>query len=419
MNLEKQKERAQALITRARSGDDFDRLQQDYQRFAESVSDWAEERMEEARADGRTTLHADDQRTSLVLRALLGDVKGAMADATAVRLEAQLAEREAKANLARIAGVGSGPSRSDGAVGWKAIFPSMAEYKAMSVSNDPAGGFLVQSDAGAFFDRLRPESVVLSAGPRIEPCNADALELPGLTGSTTVYPTAEKADITASDLTLAKLRIPMRKYAIYTVGSSEWFADAAHGPRQIIEMDHRRQLAARLDKDFLEGSSQTGVLGLRNQTNVTKTSLGANGAAPTLGDVIDAIERLERDNARASAVFMHPRTWKTFRKLQDGQSRYQLQPDPTEEARRSLFGVPVYLSSQISITETVGSSTDCSYIIVADMRYVALGRRDSVLVLYDPFSYSKSDQVAIRSTTRWGLGVLHDEAVEVITGVRP
>jgi HK97 family phage major capsid protein len=118
-------------------------------------------------------------------------------------------------------------------------------------------------------------------------------------------------------------------------------------------------------------------------------------------------------------MFMHPRTWNTLRKLQDGQQRYQLQPDPTAEARRSLFGVPVFLSSQISITETVGGSSDCSYIIVADMSRVVVVERSSIVVLYDPYSLSATDQVAVNTISRWGFGVLDDEAVEIIAGVRP
>ena len=53
-------------------------------------------------------------------------------------------------------------------------------------------------------------------------------------------------------------------------------------------------------------------------------------------------------------------SWNTLKTLQDLQDRYQLQPDPTAEARRSLFGVPVSLSSQISITDTAGSNSDTS-----------------------------------------------------------
>jgi HK97 family phage major capsid protein len=190
-------------------------------------------------------------------------------------------------------------------------------------------------------------------------------------------------------------------------------------PRRILQMDHERRIGAAIDADMLGGNGASRIVGFRRWNGVTVTELGAgNGATPTLGDVVDAIYRLAADNAKASAIFMHPRVWNTLRKLQDAQQRYQLQPDPTESARQSLFGVPVFISSQIAINETVGSSSDCSYIVVADMSRVVVVRRTQLVVLYDPYTSSATDQAAILTTSRWGFGVLDEEAVEVITGVR-
>lgn len=375
----------------------------------ERVSDWARDRVDAAKADGRETMHADDSRKALQLRALMGDARSAFAGA--VMMYAQ-----SKANRAKFDGDAGGRS-SEKSVN---VFPSMREYKAQAISSDPGGGYLVDAGvSGLFFDRLRPDSVVLAAGPMLVDIVSDRIRLPKLSSSVTVVRAGEGGTITDSDMALELVTLTARKYATRTIASSELFADSNPPAREILTRDHLAQLAAALDLDMLEGTGVSGkLMGLRNDPNVTKTSLGANGGAPTLGDVIDAIERLERDNAKASAIFMHPRTWKVFRKLQDTTNRYQLQPDPTEAARRSLFGVPVFLSSQVSITETVGSSTDCSYIIVADMSRVVVGKRQDMNVLYDPFSKSSTDQIVVQTTTRWGFGVLDDEAVEVITGVR-
>ena len=74
-------------------------------------------------------------------------------------------------------------------------------------------------------------------------------------------------------------------------------------------------------------------------------------------DILDTIDRFERGNASPSAIFMHPRTWATFRKLDGLQDRLQLQPDPTRDAARRLFGLPVLVSSQISITKHSARTT--------------------------------------------------------------
>jgi HK97 family phage major capsid protein len=399
----------QELIDRAESGhSDISVLREEFGRWSVAKQDELRRITETAKAADRDLL-ADEQRRFNAIAKDIGLV--------GVAIGTQLAlDAEAKRNRERVFGRaddhGAQTERE-----WKSIFPSMGEYKSQQTSTDPSGGYLVTADAGPFFDRLRPDSVILQAGPRIELCESDALEVPILTGSTTVQRTSENGDITASSVTFGKGRIPMVKYATYTIGSSEWFADAAYGPRQIIEMDHRQQLAAKLDQEFLQGNG-TALVGLRHSG--TATSRGAAGNGPTFDSILDALYRMEANNAKPGAIFMHPRTWNTLRKSQDAQSRYQLAPDPTQSAERRLFNIPVYLSTQISITETSdnGANTDCSYIVVADMRYVVVARRSEVQILYDPFSYAQSDRIALRSTTRWGLGVIHAAAVEVLTGVR-
>jgi HK97 family phage major capsid protein len=104
-------------------------------------------------------------------------------------------------------------------------------------------------------------------------------------------------------------------------------------------MDQERQLAAKIDRECLDGAGASPLLGLRNIPGITQTEVASgsgNGGAPSLGDVINAIDRLERDNATPSAIFMAPRTWAVFKKLDDLQERYQLQPDPTKDAAAAL-----------------------------------------------------------------------------------
>jgi len=104
--------------------------------------------------------------------------------------------------------------------------------------------------------------------------------------------------------------------------------------------------------------------------------------------------------------------------LDDLQERLMLQPDPTREATRRLFGLPVLVSSQISITETYGNNSDTSDIIVADMSQVVVGVRTQNTVLYDPFSYASTGQIQVITTSGVVFNVLATEAVEIIEGVR-
>ncbi len=344
---------------------------------------------------------ADEQRAYNRQLVSAGEIASIIADA-----EDSQAASERK--LRRIFGDADRPAHGHDEKLW---LPSHTEYKAQSIGTDPAGGYLVPpiNLSGFFQDRLRPASVVLSANPRVVKVPTERVNLPKLGSSVTVANYGEAASIGASDVAIETVGLTMTKFATRTIASSEVLADANPDLRAIIQRDHELSLAAEIDRQLLAGSGVSGQLqGLRNQTGITTTTLGSgNGAVPTLDDIADALYRLEAANAKASAIFCSPRTWNVLRKIQDLQDRYQLAPDPTHDAMRQLFGIPVYTSSQISDTETAGSSgAVCSYIILADLSRVVVGQRDFVNVLYDPFSLSSTDQVVIRSTTRWGIALL-------------
>jgi HK97 family phage major capsid protein len=108
----------------------------------------------------------------------------------------------------------------------------------------------------------------------------------------------------------------------------------------------------------------------------------------------------------------------TFRTLDDQQDRLRLTPDPSLEAARRLFGLAVYVSSQISITESFGNQNDTSDIIVADMSQVIVGFRTQTSVLYDPYTYASQGQVQVISTSRVAFNVLAAEGVEIVEGMR-
>lgn len=87
----------------------------------------------------------------------------------------------------------------------------------------------------------------------------------------------------------------------------------------------------------------------------------------------------ETANATGSAILMSPRTWQTLSKVKEvtGSAKPVLvagSASPTGRIERSIYGMPVYLSSQMSITETQGTNSDCSsaYVVQADQLVVVL-----------------------------------------------
>jgi HK97 family phage major capsid protein len=162
-----------------------------------------------------------------------------------------------------------------------------------------------------------------------------------------------------------------------------------------------------------------------NRSKVTmrliRPSLGANGATPTLDNFADMVASFEAANAdRERAVwFMAPRTWATVRKIKDTQSRYQLSPVPSTAEDRSLFGLPVRTTTNIPITETVGTSTDCSHVLLTDMSQVVVARaRDVSVELSRDYAFN-ADQTAVRVVARFDINLMQPLSTVLMTGARP
>ncbi len=322
----------------------------------------------------------------------------------------------------RIHGLDCPQSRMAGSVYRAAsnvIMPTFTEYRALAEGTSTAGGFLVPPDhRSEWFDILRAASVFLSAGPRIISTARDEVHIPKTTTATTGNMVAENAPIPESDPAFGEVVLNPKKAAFLTGVSNELLEDSEPSVRQILAADHLQGLATLLDKQFLEGNGAgTNMVGLRNFSGVTTTSLGANGAAPTLDDIADAITRLELDNASAGAIFMSPRTWATYRKLKDADTRYMLSPNPTTESARRLFDLPVYTTGNISTNETQGTSTTSSWIAVVDLSQIVVAEREDLRVDYSPDYKFNQDQTYVRTIARYDIDVMNDKAVELITGV--
>lgn len=336
------------------------------------------------------------------------------------------AGRDAAAERAR-GRLGFDPRARTGGPAASTWLPSYGEYRlaeqrALGEGTDAAGGYVVPVEqAREFLDRLRPQTVVLSSGVTVLELASDELRVPTAGGSVVAGMFNENSPIALSDPTFEAVVLRPRKAAALTLASNELLADSTPSVRDVLARDHEAAVAALLDRQMLEGDGVAPNLrGVRNFSGITVTTLGTgDGGAVNLDDLSAAVERLESDNAQARAIWMHPRSWATLRRAKDADGRYQLQPDPTGEARRQLFGVPVHLSSQISVTETVGASTDCSWIAVADTSRVIVGRRDQIrLEMSRDFAFD-ADQTAIRTVSRWDIGLADAAAVELIAGVRP
>lgn len=276
------------------------------------------------------------------------------------------------------------------------------------------------------FDKLVPESVALSSGITVVTTERDSVTYPRLTADVAPGWTSEAATITPGDPALDSTTATPRKLAHLVQFSNEVIEDSEPSAVDVVRDSLVRAMGLKLDLGVFEGSGTAPeIRGLRNVAGVGTVSMGATGATPTnLDPWADAIALLEAANTPATAIVMHPRTWATLRKVKEstGSARPVLSDasgSPTQGIRPSIYGVPVFISGQLSITETQGTATNASTSYVYTAREVVLVRRTDIEVELDRSRLFNSDQSEMRGRMRADLIVPNPAAVVRIIGILP
>lgn len=375
----------------------------------------------EARSDGWT---ATDRKAFDALDATYKEIAERLDELTEARADAASADRQ-RAPFEKIVR-SSGPSTKNDTTEYRAGNWLAGELRALVGSGTTGGGAVTPPGASTeFFDLLAASSVGLRAGFKQIRTDRDALVIPRLTADVGASWTAEAAPITQTSLTADQLTATPRKLAGIERLSNEVIADSIPAVLDTVAQSLVRSISLKFDLAMFEGS---GVApeprGLKNTSGITTVSAGVNGSIPTSLDFwADAIGAIEAANANATAIFMHPRTWKTLLKVKEvsGSAKPIMQDSAGSGAQgvvRAIYGVPVFLSSQISTTETQGTAAgvaSSSYVTQSD-RCVAVLRSD-VRVERDSSRLFNSDESEVRAIMRGDFVVPNPTAVVRVLGI--
>lgn len=284
---------------------------------------------------------------------------------------------------------------------------------------------------------LQPGAIVRAIpGVQSVPVNVQTVLIPRESAKGSFSMVAEAGTLTASDPTFASQSITIRKGYAYRQYSNELLADANPALDRYLTQTLARDIALGWDLQYLEGSgSGSNIQGIKTYSGTTTPpSLGANGGTPNGDTFKTAVYNLRAANVEPTAWAMHPRTLDTVAKLKDANGRYLFSDDafappvvlpgagtpftyPAYPVGR-LLGYPVYLSAQMSITDTVGTNSDCSYAILGNWNFARILERQGVEIMVSEHVAFTTDQTAIRATSRAALALTQPAAFEVITGIR-
>jgi HK97 family phage major capsid protein len=195
--------------------------------------------------------------------------------------------------------------------------------------------------------------------------------------------------------------------------SVELFEDADPSSEGIIARSFAGQMAVELDRVALLGSGTAPEpRGVVNQTGVTLTAHGANGAAITNYDFwLDAIGALRTAGFEPNAHVQAPRSSTSLSKLKEATTNAYLAPP---SGLLSLL-----TTKSIPITVTTGTSTDTSYVFTADWSQLMVGiRTDFNLRFLGERYLADSLTYAFLAYLRADVQLAQPTAFVVDTGVR-
>jgi HK97 family phage major capsid protein/HK97 family phage prohead protease len=299
---------------------------------------------------------------------------------------------------------------------------SVRKGEARALSNTSAAAISPAELSTFLFEKLRASSVALSTGLRTISTTKESIVWPKLSADVSPSWVAEAATIPTGDPSFTTLTASPKKLAHRVVMSNEVIDDSDPSVVDVLNTHLVRMLSLKLDLAIFESDgTNNSITGFKSTANTQSVSLGTNGASLTsLDPVADAIGLLEAANVPGPYVaVMPPRTWAAIRKFKDTTNAPLLTQFPSTDATRAVFGVPVYVTSQLSVSETQGTATNASSIYVYAPQEVVFVRRLDAVVEVDRSRLFDSDQSEMRAKLRADLIAPNPEAIVRVLGVKP
>lgn len=325
------------------------------------------------------------------------------------RLDALLDDLDAPTRATPLRERSTTSTASDALARWFLESRSMTE-------GGPEGVIVPAAYRPILFDRLAGESVGLASGFTVIPTDRDEVHIPKITSDASAAFYNEGAEIDDSGPGLDEVVARPRKLAARVTFSNELRDDSSPAIVSQLFWNLSRSLGLALDAAFFSGWGQAPeIRGLANIEGISEVPLEGASLAD-LDPFADAIGELEAANANPTAIVMHPTAWRSLMKIREASESNR--PLITVEGggvasatRRSIFGLPVYLTAQLPIED--GQTTMWVY----DAPQVLAIRREQLRIEVDSSRLFHQDSSEIRAVSRWDLAVPNPAAVAKITGV--
>lgn len=175
---------------------------------------------------------------------------------------------------------------------------SNTERRDMVAGTDTAGGHTIETDLGELIPALRPKLKVVEMGATMLGGLQGNLDIPRQTTVTTATWKAENAAAAETTPAFDKISFTPNRLTAYTNVSNTLLAQSAIVTEGFVRRDLEIAVQTALDLAAINGSGTAPEpKGILNFAGIGSVAGGTNGAAPTLGNIIDLETEIAKDNA--------------------------------------------------------------------------------------------------------------------------
>ena len=287
------------------------------------------------------------------------------------------------------------------------------EKRALSEGTDSAGGYTVPTYLSAqLIDQLRSRTVAFKAGAQTVPLNTHITYVARIATDPTSVWHGENASETPSTGTFDRIQFTAKTLLTLTTASRELLDDSVNVD-DALTRSLLGAMAVKLDQAILVGDGTgNSPTGIKNTAGVGSVSMGTNGAAPSAyTPFLSAWQTIrEANNQDDLQAVMSPRSENEFASLRDGQAQPLRRPE-------LIADMPFFSTTSIVNTETQGTSSTASRIIVGDYTDCLVGIRNDIRIEVIRERYADAFQYGFLAWMRADVQLAHPGSFCQIVGV--
>lgn len=293
----------------------------------------------------------------------------------------------------------------------KALAEIQAEYKALSITPDTAGGYLAPTEFVREITKGVTEISAFRSLVRVRQTANKSVQIPKRTGQFAAQRVAEQGTKTeTTGLTYGLDEFPLPEiYALVDI-SNQMLEDSAFNMEEEIRMEAMEQFDVKEGAEFVSGTGVNQAEGiLSTSAGVSTTNSGA-ATAITADGLITLKHAIKTAYTRNANWIMNRTTLGSARKLKDGNGQYLWQPGLAMGKPNTLDGDP-YVEMPDMPNEGAGNKP----VAYGDFRRAYTWIDRIVMeMLRDPYTQATSGNVRFIIRKRSGGGVVLAEAIRAL-----